>query len=107
MAVRFPIDELFERLRAAGFEVSVADELRAYRVLDVIGTEAAHEEVRPALQVLLTSSEEEQRRFDNAFRVLGSGAPPQETPGVRATEVTGLPVGATDTSTAVSRTSIA
>jgi len=80
MLDRFPIDELLERLRAAGFEVSVADYLRLFRLIEIIGETAARDELRISLRPLFTSSEEEQQRFDDVFRSVGSGAPPHEPP---------------------------
>jgi hypothetical protein len=45
MLERFPIDELLARLHDAGFEVSVADRLRALRLLDVIGVFPTRDEL--------------------------------------------------------------
>jgi len=72
MLERFPIDELLEGLRAAGFEVSVADQLRAFRLFEIVGADAPRDELRISIRPLFTSSEEEQQRFDDVFRSLGS-----------------------------------
>ena len=72
MLERFPIDELLERLHAAGFEASVADQLRAFRLLEIIGETATRDELRLSLRPLFTSSEDEQQRFDDVFLSLGS-----------------------------------
>jgi TonB family protein len=80
MPDRFPIDKLLAGLRTAGFEVSIGDRLRTFRLLNVIGTDTSPEpeELQRCLRPLFSSSEEQQERFDDVFARIVTGLGEQQ-----------------------------
>ncbi|HYI07773.1 MAG TPA: hypothetical protein VEK57_01775 [Thermoanaerobaculia bacterium] len=89
MALSFRTDELFPRLRNAGFPVSVVHYLRAYRLLQLVDPDTPADELRLVLRPLFATSAEQQKKFDEVFRALLKGDDDRKTPG-SATDILGL-----------------